>query len=843
MSGLAYQGGSLRIERPTGIVRPAVTPGQKAFLYPNVGKHFALFTNNKLTYRPTVQLEPGSLPDRSFGRPKRKKYVIQRETVKDVQNFEFLRQNRVAESSAQDPAVGPEPRDLFFRGGRRPDAGASAAYFGRLGRDIGAQELRPGYNRRRAQAEIDRREHQGLAPRPAPPPTIFGIPAREIEVPNEAPIVIGEALNDVEQQTGENAFGGPSDALPFPDGDVDMSTAVPVPIGQGTDTPAPARSSLRERPTRGSGMRLPIRKKGGQVIIRRVGPSALPFAASIDNAGQAEIAVPMYAEASGEGVTDPTTENAFAGGSGAGGGAEVNVETERGEAQNPDVAQVFAQDPMAGMGQGFAMLPDPSPAAVQIDVVESVVPLGHTDMPERIVQLAAMASDGNIVGVMPSAEAVRPLDGSTYDIHAGIAAMQGSHVVDVAEGHIVVETQDGQTVTAHTGESCMGVTTSDTRPEVVDDVIDAASEMDVTMKQLMELAERNEPLKRSEPIGGPDPSTRAAFKAAATDLARRITGRANSEFGANLTQAQIDFNLKHFGESLARLRESNAELFQQLGRRDADEERQRLRAIHAQNKAQNEAQEEKEKAKKKRRGKKKIQPGDDAAGPRKRNRDDDDDNAGARPPKIPVENLESETSAADAMREFAELIKSKFPTVEPVQIGGVNGPFVFKPSKEFADDVSDNLCNGMIGILGCAAEGKNASVNRIAAGENEIVVGPSGRPIAMIPQSDKAAAFGNNEPGPVTLPATKSIARRAIESGLLDDLRQRLIDSRPASTLGRIAERKATRAHTTSYKEVTEKLFRDRVMDARRSKIAGVRNISSNRRALGDPIEFAAETA
>src|SRR5690606_23572678 len=131
---LRYQSGAIRIEPPRGYAFAFAAEGQRAALYRNVRRHLPVFSANRLTDQPTVQLQAGDLPLTDFGKKRKPRYIVRKETLRDVQNFEFIRQNRIVDAGGFDPSLsGPEPRDLFFRGGRRPDTGASAAYLARLG--------------------------------------------------------------------------------------------------------------------------------------------------------------------------------------------------------------------------------------------------------------------------------------------------------------------------------------------------------------------------------------------------------------------------------------------------------------------------------------------------------------------------------------------------------------------------------------------------------------------------------------------------------------------------------------------------------------------------------------
>lgn len=168
MAGLAYGSGSLRIERPTGIVRP-LHAGQNVGKYrPNLGHHTPQFTNNTITYRPVVQLTSTEerMPPQAFGRPSARRFHLRPESTSDVQNFEFLRQQRISEPGADNPdldvvrgAHGPMPRDIFFRGRRErslDNAAALAVMARRSGRGF---DLRPGAPLPRdVRAETERRE-------------------------------------------------------------------------------------------------------------------------------------------------------------------------------------------------------------------------------------------------------------------------------------------------------------------------------------------------------------------------------------------------------------------------------------------------------------------------------------------------------------------------------------------------------------------------------------------------------------------------------------------------------------------------------------------------------------
>lgn len=824
MSGLAYQSGSLRIERPKGIVRPVVTSGQRARIYPNVGKHFPQFTSNTLTYRPTVELKAGLLPDRAFGRhkAKRPRYTLARESVKDIQNFEFLRRNRVADSGTGDAGYGPMPRDLFFRGGRRPDTAASMAYFNRLGRDVSASELRPGYNRRVTQ------ERNEPVARAAPPPTIFGVPLREIPVPDQPAVVLEEQLpeTNVELQTGENPFGGASDELPFQFGaaDADMQEGS-VPIGVGSGVPAPNRASLRELRSIGKGMQAkkPIR-------ITRVGPSALPFATRVIP-DEEDIAVPLYAEATGEGIADPAVEATFAGGSGAGGGADVNYDMERGEAQNPDVSRAFAQDPSAGYGVAFSTMPDPSPAFVEIDVVApDAVPLAHTDLPERMVQIISMAADGDTAAAMPNPNVVRSLDGIPINVAEGIAVFQDSTITDVAEDHITVELASGQTVTALTGQSGIGIATSDMRPELRDDVHQAQLQFDAAMENL-------ERVEQGVPADGvtEDPAkkllSRADFRAAAANLARRLSGKTagNVELQPLVPQTEIQKALAK-GKAKFLIAEGRRLEAEAILRRQG-EEREQLRRAQAKRKTKYfrraEIQEEAERrTEEKRSGKKKVTGETPAV--KKRGRKDDDDDTGA-PPSAPVARLPvQDLSGAEDMRKLAQVVAEQIKTVEPIQLGGANGPIAFRPYKELLSTESNSAVDGFMAFMGTAAAGSNKDVNRIAAGGNGIVVGPSGRPIAVVPQGDKITADGNNATGPVTMPRRKTVRERAIEAGYhLRAVHNGVWDTVVPPVSGQLRGALGERVSRTAIKERTAAAFKARVENARRERIRGARTTPS----------------
>lgn len=817
MSTLSYQSGSLRIQRSKGYVRPVFNAAQAARIYPNVGKHFPRFTTNTLTYRPTVELKAGALPDNAFGRQKKKRprYTIARESVKDIQNFEFLRRNRVADAGSGDAGYGPLPRDLFFRGGRRSDSAASLAYFNRLGRDISASELRPGYNRR-----VTRELAEPIA-RPAPPPTIFGVPMREINVPDEPSIVLEEQLpeTNVELQTGENPFGGATDELPFEVGPPVAMEPASLDIGPGSGVPAPNRASLRELRSTGRGMRGTKPMK-----ITRVGPSALPFATAAAP-DENDMAVPLYAEATGEGITDPGVESTFAGGSGAGGGADVNYDLEAGEAPNPDVSRAFFQDPSAGYGQAFSTMPDPSPASLEIDVVAAdAVPLGHTDMPERMVQIISMAADGDASAAMPNPNVVRSLDGATINVAQGIAAFQDSTIADVAEDHITVELASGQTVTALTGQAGIGVSTSDMRPELRDDVQQAQMEFDAAMQNL----ERTE---QAAPADGviEDPAkrllSRADFRAAAANLARRL---AEGSLGkpAERPQFTIDQIKKGIAKGKAKFligegRRLEAEAI--LRRETQENERTRLRRAQAERKNvdfERAEAEEKRKADK-RAGKKKIQGETPAI--TKRGRDDGDDDASSAPP-VPVQDL----SGADDMRQLAQVVADHIKTVEPIQLGGANGPIAFRPYKELLSDESSNAVDGILAFIGTAAAGSNKDVNRAAAGGNGIVVGPSGRPIAVVPQGDKVAAIGNNARGPVTVPRRKTVRERAVEAGYhLRTVHNDVWDTITPPVSGQLRGALGERVSRTAIKERTAAAFKARVENARRERIRGARTTPS----------------
>lgn len=795
---LRYQSGSIRIEPPRGYAFAVATEGQRASLYPNVGRHFPVFSANRLTYRPTVQLQAGDLPLTDFGKKRKPRYIVRKETLRDVQNFEFIRQNRIVDAGGFDPSLsGPEPRDLFFRGGRRPDTGASAAYLARLGRDVSANELRPGYNRRRARTALARQEiesviNDGMAARPIPTqaPPEYVPPRAEIPVPGQAPIVIAEELpdNDIEMQTGQNAFGGPSDALPMPNQAQPAMLDAPVVFGAGTGVPGPNRASLRERQPRtqvGKTFRKPT-------MIRRVGPSSLPFAVPVQAGVQdndEEMAVPLYGEATSEGVTDPALETSFAGGSGAGGGADtVNYDLEAGVAQNPDVAQAFAQDALAGHGQAFALMPDPSPAALEINVTSpDAVPLAHTDFPERVVQLAAMASNGEI---------------------AEANALRGSTVADVAETHITVEMPGGHTVTAHTGQSAIAVSSSMLRPEIRDDLQQAQQELDAAMQHAAENAEQGQPQVNQVVYEGAQEMTRAEFKARAMQLAR-TTSRSVAAVGAQILQGIQERNLNALAAEVQQLHQNRLNIERQI----TEEERQIQRRAQARRKDANFRQES-AKTKRARKNKGKA-PATGETGPalpaRKRDNDDDDDGAAPAVPAVMQDEAES-------MKRLAEVIADKIKTVEPIQIGGANGPIAFRPAPEIIDEASEKAINGVLQILDTAASGKNKAVNRIAAGENTVVVGPSGRPIAVIPQGD--AQF-NSAPGPITVPRFKTVRQRAIERGVLDTLREN------AGTASSGQLRSVVRASRRAVGEQVGQFYKQRVEQARKEKAQQRRTTAS----------------
>lgn len=818
MSGLAYQSGSLRIQRPTGIARPVYTPTQKK-LIPNVGKHFPRFTNNTLTYRPTVELKAGALPDRAFGRFKKKRplYTLARESVKDVQNFEFLRRNRVVDSGPGDAGYGPLPRDLFFRGGRRPDTAASLAYFQRLGREVQASELRPGYNRR-----VMQEANEPAVARQPPPPLIFGTPLRDIPVPDEPAVILEEQLpeTNVELQTGENAFGGITDELPLQSGEDVAMQEDTVPIGVGSGTPAPNRSSLREMRTTGQGM-----KSAKPMKITRVGPSSLPFATAVVPS-ETDMAVPLYAEASGEGITDTAVETAFAGGSGSGGGADVNFDFERGEAHNPDVSRSFFQDPNAGHGQAFSTMPDPSPASDEINVVSAdAVPLAHTDMPERMVQLISMAAEGATEAAMPDANVVRSMDGVPIGVAEGISVFQDSKITDVAENHITVELTSGQTVTALTGQSGIGVSTSDMRPELRDDVQQAQMEFDAAMENL-DRAERIVPADAVTEDPARRLLSRADFRAAAANLARRLAERSLGR-----PPIRPEFSAEEIAKGIAK---GKARYLISEGRRlEAEairrqEERSQLRKAQAKRKSSDfQKAEAEERAAQKRAGKKKVSDGERPP-IKKRAKDDDDDDASAAPIARAGSTSIEELSGADDMRGLAQVVADHIKTVEPIQLGGANGPIAFRPHKELLSDESFNAVSGMLAFMGTAAAGSNKDVNRVAAGGNGIVVGPSGRPIAVVPQGDKIAAIGNNATGPVTVPRRKTVRERAIEAGYhLRTVHNDVWDTVAPPASGQLRGLLGERVARTAIKERTAAAFKARVENARKERVRGARATAS----------------
>lgn len=811
---LRYQSGSLRIQRPTGIVRPIATPSQRAALKPTLGKHFPLFTNNRLTYHPVVELAAGTLPDKPFGKGGRRRYAVRPETTTDVQNFEFLRQNRIAESGASNPDLDGGgrvlPRDLFFRGGKRPDSAASAAFMARAGRDISANELRPGYNRRRALQAIEQEEARvRVPPPPQAPPLLFGLPAREpVEIPQTGAesIVIGPPQRDVELETGESYFGGPGPDLPV-EADEDMGIVENVETGQGIPVPAPNRASLREaQPNR----RLGIRSSKKNITIRRMGPSGLPFAAPMDASGEEVTAVPLFGD-TGEGITDETAEAAFAGGSGSGGGAEVEPPS---EAQNEDIANVFFTDPTAGYGVGFGKLPDPSPATLEITVSgPNAAPLQHSDLPERVVQLATMASNGYVEAVVPPADALNaivPVDmvSITTAMPQAIDALREGQVVDVAEDHITYRTADGGSVTAYTSETAIGIVSSDTRPQIIEDVRAAQEEMDnyyntqqaqpVHIEVLGQDAEQ-----RREPAG---PMTRADFKAMARNL---ITGlNVASQRGARaLAEAQVSANLQAFSREVEITKANNREFVQrylaqqeQKAIEQAKEERERLRYQQ-----------------KKRKGKHDTQRGAGRKAGKGKGKDDGDPGQGPPPPPpaagaVAVGNEIQEDADYDPLQKFVEAVAEKYGTVQPIQLGGVNAPVAFMPRQDISTDAANAAHIGMLGIVASAAKGSNSMVNRLAHEGNGIVTKASGAPLAVLPQSDRLE-FSAPPVQPPTGP--ELLRRRAVESRSMAAFRSD-IESLEYRLQTRASGRPQVRAaRGQSIAEVTARIFKDRVAAAR----------------------------
>lgn len=174
---LGYGSGSLRIQKPTGIVYPNANAKPPEYYGPaHVGQHFGQFTLNGITYRPEVTLRP--LPqDRPLGlaRKRGRRFTVVPESVQDVQNFEFLRLNRVSTPGADNPLLderpGPAPRDLFLRNGR-PDPSLDVATAQQFLRRRQPVELAAGAPNRGAVAVArEQALRQQIVPisRPAPP--------------------------------------------------------------------------------------------------------------------------------------------------------------------------------------------------------------------------------------------------------------------------------------------------------------------------------------------------------------------------------------------------------------------------------------------------------------------------------------------------------------------------------------------------------------------------------------------------------------------------------------------------------------------------------------------------
>jgi len=451
--GLRYQSGPLRIERPTGIVRPT---GARGYRPPDLGRHAPQFTNNTISYRPAVTLYADRLPAQPFGKVKARKYQIRPEDYSDQQAFAFLRQQKIAAGGADNPPLdrrstgppgGPIARDIVFRGQGRQDYLASIQALERQNR--GVSELQAGFNRRDAARDqaYEEATRQPAATVNLPPPPIpvpvgnmFGGPPADTAID----------IADMEEEGGEDEEGGRAsfdagERTALMPGETSASPGAAFVFGRPVPGPSPA--SLFDRPVAIGSQTAVIRGRGrgGQPryvnrIETRGGPFAV-FGPSPDGGGagipgetpvasDAVFAVPL-SSTQGDGA-QAANANTFVGdsGTGAGGATEETY-------MNPVTTDMFNASALvpATFGHGTNLVPvaDPNQAAGPI-VSQN---LQQSELVDRMTATVRLLQQGlpieQIVPTTPDAYAMAPVDGfAELPFAAGMAEMEGMELADVS---------------------------------------------------------------------------------------------------------------------------------------------------------------------------------------------------------------------------------------------------------------------------------------------------------------------------------------------------------------------------------------------------------------------------